>query len=191
MTSPDLPNPQVGRPLPAEAGAPTAPKACGQCSLCCKLLEIAELEKPMGVWCRHFVKGRGCGVYADRPPACQDYQCAWTWAPLLDDRWRPDRAGFLIHPVQAASELEIVADPSRPAAWRREPYYSQIKTWSDPANTSVSVVRVRIGDRVLVVFPETEIDLGLSNGRTGIRCGYERKGGKLQPYARFSDGDEA
>jgi hypothetical protein len=25
----------------------------GKCSMCCKLMEIKELEKPAGAWCSH------------------------------------------------------------------------------------------------------------------------------------------
>src|SRR5436190_7565495 len=100
MSSPEAPRPHAGQPTPADVGVLAAPKPCGDCSLCCKILDIPELEKPGGVWCRHFAKGRGCGVHADRPQVCRGYQCTWTWTAPLDERWRPDRAGFLIHPNQ-------------------------------------------------------------------------------------------
>ncbi len=154
--------------------------------MCCKLLDIAELEKPRGVWCRHFAKGGGCGVYADRPGVCQAYQCTWTWAGPLDESWRPDRAGFLIHPGRNASDVEIVVDPGRPDAWRREPYYSQIKHWSNRENVSVRRVLVRTRGRVIVVFPEAEIDLGLCESAPNVQAGYEIKDGRLQPFARFA-----
>jgi hypothetical protein len=32
---------------------PTTLRSCGTCSLCCKLYEISELNKPARVWCRH------------------------------------------------------------------------------------------------------------------------------------------
>ena len=32
---------------------PALPRACGACSLCCKLLPIAALDKPHDRWCMH------------------------------------------------------------------------------------------------------------------------------------------
>lgn len=187
MSLPEVPRPFMRQPTPEEIGVLTTPKTCGECSLCCKVLNIDELEKPMGVWCRHFAKGVGCGIYADRPEVCRGYQCTWTWAAPLDERWRPDRAGFMIHPGPVASEVEIVVDPSRPDAWRKEPYYSTIKRWSDRATASITRVIVRTRGRVIVVFAETEIDLGPPNGMPFIQWGYERKDGRVLPYARFAD----
>ena len=42
-------------------------RACGTCSLCCKVLSVFELAKPAGKWCTHCRPGNGCDVYATRP----------------------------------------------------------------------------------------------------------------------------
>src|ERR1700719_447449 len=42
-------------------------RACGTCMMCCKVPAIEEFAKPPGVWCKHAVSGRGCGIYAERP----------------------------------------------------------------------------------------------------------------------------
>jgi hypothetical protein len=64
------------------------------------------------------------------------------------------------------SELEgtrvaIHVDPGRPEAWRREPYYSEIKRWSELAAREHQQVVVSIGKRAFVVFPNREVDLGV------------------------------
>jgi hypothetical protein len=48
-------------------------------------------------------------------------------------------------------------------------------------------VLVRTRGRVIVIFPEEEIDLGTPDGKPGIHSGYEEKDGKLQPFARFAN----
>jgi hypothetical protein len=183
----DPPKP-AGRRTAAEAGVLTAPKPCADCSLCCKVLAIPELQKTGGVWCHHIAMSRGCSIYADRPTSCRNYQCVWTLTGPLDERWRPDRAGFLIHPTPVASEIEIIADPDRPDAWRREPYYAQIKQWSDRSNGAITNLLVRAGGRIFVVFPETEIELGgpPSGASVFITSGYETRDGRRQPFARFA-----
>ena len=173
-----------------QAGVRTAPKPCGECSLCCKILKIAEFEKAPGVWCSHVLKGKGCAIHGhvERPAICHDYHCTWTMADPLDDRWRPDRAGFLLNPGPVDSEIWIVVDSTRPDAWRREPYHSQIKRWSEPSNPTISRVLVLLRGRAIVVFPETDIDLGPppSDPMPPIDSGYEMRDGRMQPYARYA-----
>jgi hypothetical protein len=170
-------------------GVLSAPKSCGECSLCCKLLGIAELSKVPGVWCSHVIHGRGCGVYADRPESCRSYQCLWTLAAPLDERWRPDRAGFVLSTGRVEGEVLILVDPDSPDAWRREPYYSQIKRMSDAFRGGAPRVLVQTQGRVIVVFPETDIDLGPPTGLPNIVWGYEERDGRLQPYAHFAPPD--
>ncbi len=164
------------------------PKPCGDCGLCCTVLDIAELQKPSDAVCRHFAKGRGCSIHSDRPNACRSYQCIWTLAGPLGGQWRPDRAGFLLTPTADPSHVEILVDPARPDAWRSEPYYSQFKQWSHQAHPDISRVLVRSRGRMIVVFPEADIDLGPPNGMRHIEWGYEEKDGRIQPFARFAPG---
>lgn len=58
------------------------------------MLEIAALEKPAGVTCRHST-GTACGIYPERPSACAQWDCLWLKIPALPDRLRPDRSGVL------------------------------------------------------------------------------------------------
>ena len=178
--------PAAREPTPAEVGVLATPKACGECSLCCKVLAIEELQKQGGLLCQHVRSGKGCGIYAERPQVCRVYQCSWSWAGPLDERWRPDRAGFLLHPGLEASHVDIVVDPERPDAWRREPYYSQIKQWSDRRNPAITRVLVTMPGHIIVVFPECEIDIG-PPGKPIIYSGYAMKDGRMQPYAYFGD----
>jgi len=34
-------------------------RQCGDCSLCCKVLGIPELDKPKDSWCANFAAGTG------------------------------------------------------------------------------------------------------------------------------------
>jgi hypothetical protein len=52
----------------------------------------------------------------------------------------------------------VAVDPGRPSAWREEPFYSEIKQWSNLGSTEIVVT---IGRRVFVVFPDRDVDLGL------------------------------
>jgi hypothetical protein len=66
-------------------------RKCGDCTLCCTLAGVNELKKPPGTPCRHL-KGKGCGIYPDRPNACRDFACGWLLGNF-DERFRPDKIG--------------------------------------------------------------------------------------------------
>ncbi len=93
-------------------------KTCGECSFCCKVLEITELAKPAGAWCAHCRKSGGCGVYATRPNVCRDYECLWKSDRGLSSRLRPDRVGAILMEDPDTDEYRAVCDPAKPLAWR-------------------------------------------------------------------------
>jgi len=159
-------------------------KTCGECGMCCKLLGITTLDKPGGVWCRHFKRGSGggCGVYAERPQACVGFECLWLDSEKLDAAWRPDRAKFLMFTEQDGRRLTLVVDPASPAAWRREPYYARIKAMSQRAYDGFELL-VCIGDRRIVVFPHEDVDLGVINPEHKIVSGYADRDGQKVPFA--------
>jgi len=161
----------------------SGPRPCGSCSLCCKLYEVPELDKPVYQWCRHFAKGKGCTIHATRPDVCRNYQCAWSHNTVLDDSWRPDNAHFIMEARE--NELTIIPDPAFPDAWRREPYHSRIRALAVRNGPVFTLVLLRYKGRIIIVFPEAEIDLGPNQPDMMIFSGYEMRGAKRAPYARF------
>jgi hypothetical protein len=149
-------------------------------------LEISAVDKPAGVWCRHFDKAARCGIYATRPNACRQYQCAWTLEQRFDETWRPDVARFVMN--VKPGELTIVADPSHPNAWKREPYGPRLLALAARNRRPFTVVLLFVGPRVSVVFPEGEIALGPNQPDMAIDSGYDTAGA---PYARFVAPDAA
>lgn len=93
-------------------------KACGECSFCCKVLEITELDKTAGVWCEHCRKTGGCGVYETRPDVCRDYECLWKGDRGMSAQLRPDRVGAILMEDPDSAEYRAVCDPGKPLAWR-------------------------------------------------------------------------
>src|SRR5262245_15487060 len=52
-------------------------RSCGECSLCCELLRIDSLAKPVGTWCPHCKPGKGgCVIYGEHPVECQRFICS-------------------------------------------------------------------------------------------------------------------
>ena len=151
-------------------------------------MAIRELEKPRAQMCGHFANG--CSIYQDRPASCRGFRCAWLINPGLDETWRPDCAGFFIWFDHPTRRMIVETDPDDPDAWKRDPFYARFKAWSDPRNYPAGMepwgVVVRRVTDLTVVFPETEIELGPERG-AGILSGYELKGGRPTPFARYVD----
>jgi len=94
-------------------------KACGECSFCCKVLEITELTKSAGKLCEHCLNlgSGGCGIYASRPQVCHDYECLWKGDRHMSPRLRPDRTGTILMEDPDSDEYRAVCDPEKPFAW--------------------------------------------------------------------------
>jgi hypothetical protein len=140
-------------------------RSCGTCALCCKLVGIAELNKPMGQWCPHCLKRGGCGIYPSRPEECRTFNCGWLTNAEIGEEWLPTRSKMVLHHVTDAgvNKLVVHVDPGSPLAWKNEPYYSQLKRWARNFEAQNGLVNLYIGKRVIVLLPQKEVDLGTFN----------------------------
>src|SRR5215470_1533350 len=136
-------------------------RSCGDCSLCCKLPQIDELEKPEGVWCRHCAPRRGgCMIYETRPLPCRVFHCSWLINAELGPEWRPLTCKMVVFFEKAANRLAVRVVPEYPDVWRREPHYSQLKQWSRTAAEARQQVVIYIKRRVIVILPDKDVDFG-------------------------------
>ena len=149
--------------MSSEAQTPpiVAGRSCGECSLCCKLAALVELNKPAGVWCRHCAPGRGgCTIYETRPPVCRNWHCNWILEQGLGPEWKPLICKMILYYENGGRRLCVRVDPSYAGAWRREPYYSQLKQFSRTGLEAQKQVVVYIRKRTIVVLPDKDVDLG-------------------------------
>lgn len=163
---------------------------CGGCTMCCKLLGIAELDKPGGRWCPHCDPGRSCKIYEDRPSECRTFHCLWLLRDSFGPEWRPDRSKFVIYGSADKAALVVNVDPTVPDAWKRKPFYDDIKRWAIDANSEQTHLIVMVGDKATVVLPDRDVPLGyvapgdrivsrrvVENGRVRIEPRVERAPG--------------
>jgi len=68
---------------------------CGECTLCCKLLNIKEVDSKPGEYCKHCKPGIGCKIYNERPEPCRIFECAWKQMIHAGEELRPDRCNIL------------------------------------------------------------------------------------------------
>jgi hypothetical protein len=100
------------------AGTYQTKRECGTCTLCCRLIGVASLNKPEGEMCKHCT-GTGCGIYDQRPLGCRQWMCGWKRdedGHMFGDELRPDRCGFIIDPQEfrrGIPLLRIIVDDER------------------------------------------------------------------------------
>lgn len=145
--------------MPASHTLPV--RECGGCTLCCRVMGIAELNKPAGAPCPNCHPGRACRIYESRPGECRTFHCAWLLDDSLDERWKPSEARFVL--VRDAERKKLIAhvDPHRPDAWRRAPYHAQFLAWAKQAAPLGRQVIIGIGERRIALLPDREVDLGM------------------------------
>jgi hypothetical protein len=65
---------------------------CGDCTVCCTLSVVSELNKKAGEHCTHCDKG--CKIYGNHPQVCKDFECAYLQGGK-NINLRPDKCGIM------------------------------------------------------------------------------------------------
>jgi hypothetical protein len=134
-------------------------RACGDCTLCCKVMAVEELSKPASQWCRHCKAGRGCQIYDSRPGECRDFNCLWLIDQRFGPHWRPNKSKLVL--TTSEDGIEIRCDVGFPDAWRKEPFHGEIRTLAASSEAHDVTVLVIIGERMLLLTSDREFDLGV------------------------------
>ena len=145
----------------AFATEPAPGRACGTCTLCCKVYDVPSLEKPAGTWCRHCKPGRGCGIHETRPQHCRSFYCLWMTQAWLGPEWKPDRSKMVLSVDPVTSFLFVQVDPGAANAWRGDPYYRNLKQWAAGAVTRQRHVVVFLNKSATVILPDRDVPLGV------------------------------
>jgi hypothetical protein len=108
-------------------------RACGACSLCCKIMAVPDFEgKPdQHKWCKYAKPGyNACTIYQQRPQECRAFNCMWLISDQIPDYWYPKLSKIVINPkleLGSGAYVAFVVDPACPGRWREEPWFSDIK----------------------------------------------------------------
>lgn len=92
-------------------------RTCGECTLCCKLERITELNKPRDRYCDFCLVGVGCNVYQKRPNSCRTFKCWWLSDPEVPDSLRPDKVGAYAAGDPAGGYLRVMVDGDARDGW--------------------------------------------------------------------------
>lgn len=143
------------------AAQPAHGRACGTCTLCCKVYDVPAVESPAGPWSRHAQSGKGCGIHATRPQHCRNFHCLWMTENWLGLEWKPDRAKMVLALDPVSRFMNVQVDPGQPNAWRRAPYHDQLKRWAAASLPLGRLVLVHVNKTTTVVLPDRDESLGL------------------------------
>jgi hypothetical protein len=92
-------------------------RACGDCTLCCKIPRIPVLKKPSNVWCK-FCSDNGCSIHAtSKPQVCKDFTCWWLTG-LMPEEMRPDKVHLYVSGNAGDEVIKILVDTDYPNAWK-------------------------------------------------------------------------
>lgn len=137
-------------------------RACGDCSLCCKLPSIAALNKPADTWCQHCKPGNGgCMIYSERPKPCQNFMCEWLKGNI-EEIWNPQSSKMLLFVSHGGNEIVIMnvyVDPGWPKRWREKRYYDRLRQMAAVGRGHRVLVRVQVGNRTWMILPDREIEV--------------------------------
>ncbi len=122
-------------------------RACGPCSLCCRVLRVDALRKLGGAPCVHEQEGGGCGIHAERPGICRAYRCLWLRGALRESD-RPDRLGAVLDVVGGGGTAWLEIREAEPGAFERSARLREI------AAEYRRHMPVRISDSADVLDPE-------------------------------------
>lgn len=163
---------------------PAEGKSCGECSLCCMVMPVSQIGKSAGVWCRHADQnGGGCAIHETRPDICRVFHCHWMTNPELSVEWKPDQCGFVLF-HRADGNMWLSVDPNRPDAWRAPRFYQPLKNFATKLLREKAMLTVHVGDRCIVVLPDSDADLGVVAADKRIEIGMKLVHGRPVYRAR-------
>ena len=132
------------------------PRDCGACGLCCKLLNVPDVNKPALMTCWWTTVHGGCARQGEKSTApelmaCAQFKCLWLASQereLESERMprhmRPDVTHVLMYPEPGGgTNIWIHVDPQYPTAWR-EP---EIVHYLDGIVSRGGMVELVIGDQ--------------------------------------------
>jgi hypothetical protein len=134
-------------------------RACSGCTLCCSVLGIVELKKPVFKICKYSVIGKGCKIYDMKPATCSGFLCTYRTSASVPEYWHPKICGMVLHSETAGqnSMLSIICSSGAKHRWKKEPYWSDITRIAATlhAQDGGFVRIIRKDEPVLIINPQT------------------------------------
>jgi hypothetical protein len=130
--------------------------------VCCKVVEVEELNKPRHAPCVHCDPQRGCGIWGQpqRPPVCGEFFCGYMCSTTLGEHWKPFKCRMVVVFQENANRILVHVDRARSYAWRQRPYIDDLRAWARNGAPRQQQVIVLEGDEMIAILPDREKPLG-------------------------------
>jgi hypothetical protein len=137
-------------------------RSCNGCTLCCRLVPVAEISKLANQRCQHQRHMKGCAIHAFAPASCKKWSCAWLSDEDAGGLSRPDRAHYVIDITpdfvrmqwpdgreDSMPVLQVWCDPAYPDAHRDPALRAYLS-----AGPVGALVRYNSNDAIIIIPPE-------------------------------------
>jgi hypothetical protein len=135
-------------------------RGCNGCTLCCKVLRVAELDKPKGEYCRHCAAGAGCTIYETRFDVCRAFHCGYLTTPEIGEHWHPAVSHMIVVPELGGERISVNVDTDWPEIWREPRYHDDLRQWARWGAAAMVGVVVVVGQDATVILPDHDVALG-------------------------------
>lgn len=115
-------------------------------------MPVMELQKPAMQWCEHCEIGKGCRVYATKPPSCNDFECLWLVNEWMPEEFRPDRCKVVFEGLHGANIALAMPNEGMTSAHLRGPVFRLIKMMVTRFGYSILVLRHSKSEEP-IIFP--------------------------------------
>jgi hypothetical protein len=166
-------------------------RECGSCTLCCKVYNIPEIGKAAGKWCKHCTPGKGCAIHETLPSQCAAFNCLWRTEEALPPHWKPEQSKMVITIFPLNGFIYVQVDPGAPSAWRKQPYYDQLRQWAKNNLQKGIHVIVFVNEIATLIMPDQDVPIGPMKPTDGISVRRNFAPGFAKYEATLIPGDTA
>lgn len=110
--------------------------------------------------CPHCDIGVGCRIYEQRPNACRSFFCEYRLNIEIGEEWKPNICNMIITVDRPARRINVMCDDGHFDAWRKQPFYAQIKTMALNILRQRGHLIVWEGLEGIGILPHKEVRLG-------------------------------
>jgi hypothetical protein len=136
--------------------------------MCCKVLTVGALHKPMLTWCPQCQIGKGCGIYASRPAECAEFTCLWLLDETMPAELQPNKCKFVTY-QHSDGYLVVDCDPQAKGVHLDKKYlpiFTRLASALEPQGGFVAICH---GMQVYALTPRAIFYLGKTRGTHAIR----------------------
>ena len=117
--------------------AALAPRECGACAHVLQGLPRAGARQAGGRLVPPLRPPAPAAPFTRRGrPIAAQFFCLWMTDPKVPDVWKPDRSHIVLSIFPANGFIYAQVDPGSPQAWRKAPYYDDLRRMAQAVATS-------------------------------------------------------